>query len=192
MEKVGQTNFKVVQAHDLKPLKNPIHVNRMKRFHHRAVIPPVPQELEKLQDEQRNDVLDLHRAGRQRYIDSITRTPLIPTKQAKPNETIQQSTDNLVDVEIADPPVLRTETHQPDNQEPVVQPEKTDIEPDEFEINKIIRGRYNKEGNLEYLIDWKGYPSSARTYEPEENLNEAAREYVRTHEIPVSGRKPSH
>ena len=64
--------------------------------------------------------------------------------------------------------------------------------PEEFEINKIIKGRYNKDGNIEYLIDWKGYPSSARTYEPEENLNEAAREYVKVNEIPMTGRKQDH
>ena len=59
----------------------------------------------------------------------------------------------------------------------------------EYEINKIIRARYNRKGELEYLIDWKGYPAAERTYEPLENLNEAAREYVRTNDIPVTGRK---
>ena len=43
---------------------------------------------------------------------------------------------------------------------------------------------------MEYLIDWKGYPVSARTYEPLENLNKTAKEFVRTHDIPIQGKKP--
>ena len=88
--------------------------------------------------------------------------------------------DQLVDVELPDPPVLST---QADSQN------DDDTSP-EYEINKIIKGRYNKEGNVEYLIDWKGYPVSARTYEQLENLNETAREFVHTHDIPIQGKKP--
>ena len=86
---------------------------------------------------------------------------------------------SVEDIELPDPPVPR----QTDTQSGPVE---------EFEINKILRARYNKEGKLEYLVDWKGYPASARTYEPIENLNEAAKEYVSTHKIPITGHKQRH
>ena len=31
----------------------------------------------------------------------------------------------------------------------------------EYEVNRIIKGRYNKNGEFEYLIDWKGFPPEA-------------------------------
>ena len=200
MDKSGETNFKVVQAHDLKSLKNPVHVNRMKRFHHRAVLPPVPQDLEKLMPEQRNDAQDLSRVDRLRYLQTIPKTREKPPEPVKVDDSRGPDTDHLADVEMADPPVLRTEANQSDDTQPdspqpeVTQPEDGQMQqpqlgPDEFEINKIIKGRYNKAGDIEYLIDWKGYPPSARTYEPEENLNEFAKEYVKSHEIPVTGQK---
>ena len=40
MDKISSTDFKVAQAQDHKMLKNPIHVNCMKRFHHGSVTPP--------------------------------------------------------------------------------------------------------------------------------------------------------
>ena len=60
----------------------------------------------------------------------------------------------------------------------------TESQDDEYEINKIVKARYDKAGNLHYLIDWKGYPVSERT------LNEAAKEYVSSHDIPTTGKQP--
>lgn len=39
----------------------------------------------------------------------------------------------------------------------------------EFEINKILDSKLNR-NKLLYLVDWKGYPPSERTWEPAENL----------------------
>ena len=65
---------------------------------------------------------------------------------------------------------------------------KVELEEVEFEINKILKARVDKAGNKTYLIDWKGIPASARTYEPYENLNEIAKEYVDKHEVPIEGK----
>ena len=75
-----------------------------------------------------------------------------------------------------------TEEHgqQPSNLESDANTGEIDV----FEINDIIAKRYNKDGQLEYLIDWKGFPKAARTYEPYENLNEIAKTFVDNNEIP--------
>ena len=182
MEKISPTNFKVVQGHDLKPLKNPIHVNRMKRFHHRAVIPPQPQDLTDLQASKPAEIQDLHLTDRNRILSSTQHTPTNVTRDIVQTQQRNNDLDKLVDVEVPDPPVPSTEAS--------AEPQDKDDESPEYEINKILKGRYKKNGNIEYLIDWKGYPASARTYEPLENLNETAKEYVRTHSIPITGKKP--
>ena len=68
-------------------------------------------------------------------------------------------------------------------------PPSEEVDDDEYEINKIVKAKVDKDGSERYLIDWKGYPASARTYEPYKNFNEAAKEYVDTHDIPTTGKK---
>lgn len=182
-KKLGDTNFSVVQAHDLKPLKNPIHVNRLKRFHHRSVVPPSPERIQQLgvtQAEEVHDVADLHPHDQLQVL-KVHQAQSSPLQSvSNPAIVPQQSVSTLPrDIEIHDPPVERT-----DNIEPT-----TEQEP-EYEINKILRARYNKSGDLEYLIDWKNFGKEARTYEPFENLNETAQEYVKTHKIPVVNKSP--
>ena len=186
MEKISPTNFKVVQAHDLKALKNPIHINRMKRFHHRAITPPIPENLHSLEDGEPVPQIQEFHIGKQRnVINDKTCDLKEPNRlsqeasQLEPILVLAKDNDNRDDVELPDPPVLRTEE---ESRLPATEPE--------YEINKIIKGRYNKRGKLEYLIDWKGYPASTRTYEPLENLNTTAQEYVKSHDIPT-GTKPT-
>jgi len=62
--------------------------------------------------------------------------------------------------------------------------------PPEFPIEKIIKGRYNKDGKLEYLIHWANYPASARSYEPYENLNDEARHIIASSNVPIIGKSP--
>ena len=169
-EKISPTDFKVAQAHDQKPLKNPIHVNRMKRFHHRSVVPPTPENLQQI-TQVRHDVTDLHETDQVAFLEP---TPLSTVAQF-PLPREDQSTSQT-DLELPDPPVPRPSVNK-------------NVSPSEFEINKILRARYDKDGKLEYLIDWKGYPASERTYELLENLNETARQYVQTHKIPITGHK---
>ncbi|XP_038052676.1 uncharacterized protein LOC119735953 [Patiria miniata] len=59
--------------------------------------------------------------------------------------------------------------------------------PKEYEIERIIRGRY-KNKRLVYLIKWKGFPHSKNTWEPETNLNAAALEFLKTHPVKISGK----
>ena len=47
-----------------------------------------------------------------------------------------------------------------------------------YEVEKIVKARKRK-GKREFLIKWKGYPESQNTWEPESNLNEYAKQYLR-------------
>ena len=43
MEKVHPNNYKVVHGHDMKPLKNMVHVDPLKHFIDREVVPPTEE-----------------------------------------------------------------------------------------------------------------------------------------------------
>ena len=43
----------------------------------------------------------------------------------------------------------------------------------EYEVNRILDSRINKK-RLEYLVDWKGYDASHRSWEPQSNLKKAS------------------
>ena len=178
-EKVSATNFKVVQAHDHKPLKNPIHVNRMKKFHHRSILPPRPDDLQALQNAPVQDVSDLHTHDQRELLQRPQFTAVEPQQQH-----IQPITNNSG----INTPTTATTTEKTRN----INTDciKTEIADPEYEINKILKARYNKKGEIEYLVHWKGFPPSERSYEPLQNLNDAAREYVKTHKIPTTGQRP--
>ena len=199
----AKQNFRVAHAHNGKELKNVVHVNRMKPFHHRTIVPPKP---EVFLEGAATDIDDLHPRDADSFIQSInakptnTKTqfkfPLLPTipetlpgqieVQTRIPDEVQHGT--LTDLEqpiLLDETVVKTEPRRDS-----LLPPLTEVGEDEYEINKIVKARYNKSGEKEYLIDWKGYPASARTYEPYENLNAPAREYVDTHDIMTTGRKP--
>jgi chromobox protein 3 len=41
-----------------------------------------------------------------------------------------------------------------------------------YEVEKIVDSSHNKKtGSTQYLVKWKGYPSTQNTWEPAENLN---------------------
>ena len=45
----------------------------------------------------------------------------------------------------------------------------------EYEVEEILDSKCNRNGkNLKYLVHWKGYPRSARTWEPPANLTHCA------------------
>ena len=54
-----------------------------------------------------------------------------------------------------------------------------------YEVNDIIHYKCNKDGHKEYLVDWKGYPATERTYEPYDDLNECLKKYVDENDIPL-------
>lgn len=227
IEKTSDTNFKVAQAHNSNILKNEIHVNRMKPFYHRAVLPPKPEDTSK--QDCVEDVHDLHPSdsaslGTVNHVPKTaakvqelpTMADIQPTRVAKEPElaTIPEETSEILRLmkestnKVPAEPVQSSQQSQTPLQTPEVKeetPQGSPTAPERrasllppvekpletvYEINKIIKSRYNKEGNLEYLIDWKGFPASARSYEPYENLNEAAKEYVDKTKIEITGKKP--
>ena len=90
-EKVGPTDFMVAQAHDLKPLKNQIHINRMKRFHHRAVVPPKPTDLQEIAGGQPAALEDLHPVDQTKLLPVNNRvTQVTPVVSDEPKLLILQ------------------------------------------------------------------------------------------------------
>lgn len=43
-------------------------------------------------------------------------------------------------------------------------------ETEEFEVDRILEVHHKRDGKREFLVSWKGYPSSENTWEPEENM----------------------
>ena len=83
------------------------------------------------------------------------------------------------DMLIHDPPTQQNESLLP----PV------DIKP-VYQINKIIKAKYDSSGDKNYLIKWRNFSKEHNSNEPYENLNEAAQKFVDTHTIPTIGKKP--
>ncbi len=60
-----------------------------------------------------------------------------------------------------------------------------------FEIDKVICGKYTKDGQILYKIRWKNYGAKFDTYEPYANLNEEAKEYIQSQKFRIYGKKPT-
>ena len=203
-EQCSDTNYRVAHAHNSEPLKNEIHVNRMKRFYHRSVLPPKPDDI--VSESSPVDITDLNPNDRI-ALDPPDVSSDVACKKSKPESAIQpQPTISATEEKDNDVPVLTQglldllsagnddstdkSVASTDRRESLAPPKASELQEDEYEINKIIKGRYTTDGSVEYLIDWKNYPPSERTYEPYENLNDAAKAYVDSREIPITGKKP--
>lgn len=44
-------------------------------------------------------------------------------------------------------------------------------ETENFEVARILEVHHNKSGKREFLVSWKGYPTSSDSWEPEDNLD---------------------
>ena len=194
LEKVGPVDFTASHAHNGKKLKNRVHVNRMKRFHHRTVMPPPmenPQDvvMEGFEIDELNPV-DQERVSKMGGEESAHLPP-------KRGSYIMESAHSLGEADcersqrqdLATSPVaVQDEGHGEAAVMPPVDVEGSQKEQQKagiYEVNKIIHKKFMKNGNVKYLIDWKGYGEEERTYEPFENLNKCAQEYVKTHDIPA-------
>ncbi|XP_060535025.1 heterochromatin protein 1-like [Cylas formicarius] len=49
--------------------------------------------------------------------------------------------------------------------------EETWDENQDFEVDRILDVYFHKNGKREFLVSWKGYPTSDNTWEPEENMD---------------------
>ena len=80
-------------------------------------------------------------------------------------------------------PYKETITHGPNFARPP--PDLIESE-EEYEVENIINHRhYGRGRQLQYLIKWKGYPSSDNTWEPQENVHaeNLVKEYHRCHPL---------
>ena len=189
IEKVSNINYRVAHAHNSEPLRNEIHLNRMKRFYHRSVLPPKPTDSQPTDTP--NDITDLNPNDRQ-----ILVPPDIPSdvaaKRSTPHQELLTEQDKPPQLTLTTAPVPREHSEVHEEQAPLSQQfldllkqkkattaqpqsneqndtteEKTvhqptsvtrreSLEPPvstatptkEFEINKIIKRRYNKSGDL--------------------------------------------
>ena len=235
LEKTSPTNFRVAHAHNNQPLKNQVHVNRMKMYHHRSITPHgelpnfIPADTDAVEDINPNDHHKIPDRDNKTVIlnqgipknvqpgipqniqpgvpirrpslpigsQPLILNPLVNSEPRAPNLIRSTSLPNVVnnketkvDPEMQGPRdvlLVKDVTRPMEERRETLQPAVT--EPEEYEIDKIIRGKYNKDGKLEYLIQWKGFGKKDRTYEPVSNLNEAAKEYVSSHKIPISGKR---
>lgn len=46
-------------------------------------------------------------------------------------------------------------------------------EQEEYEVEAILKHRKNKQGRIEYLVKWQGYPNSDNTWQTSKDLNNA-------------------
>ena len=65
-------------------------------------------------------------------------------------------------------------------------PKSPATKPREYLVEKILRGRY-RNNRLQYLIKWRDFPSSRNTWDPAENLNQAALDFLKDNPVKISG-----
>ena len=58
-----------------------------------------------------------------------------------------------------------------------------------YEVDKVLKGRYPN-GELEYLLKWKGYSSKFNTWEPATLLNDTLLAELTNHPVRITGKAP--
>jgi len=80
-------------------------------------------------------------------------------------------------------PYKETTAHGPNFERP---PPDLVEDVEEYEVEAIVNHRlYRRQRHLQYLIKWRGYPSSDNTWEPVENVHteDLVKEYHRRHPL---------
>lgn len=148
VEKVGQVNVKIKNLQNNRTLPNLVHVNRLKRAYDRYIRPG---------DTVRPDDLAVDSIP-----ENVTEEDLSPDDLQDPLPMFVTSSDNesetknTIDLDIDG---------------------ENDTTKTSYEIEKILRARRRK-GKIEYFIKWKNFNSKFNSWEPEENLNDAAKEWL--------------
>ena len=113
--------------------------------------------------------------------------PRIFSQREQPIKQLQES--DLPDSSFVQQPVnvIGEATIAPD--EAVI----TDIadlwnEPEVYEVEKIIKGRFKSNGDEEYLVKWRGYPPIHNSYVNKKDLNDACRDYIQSTPVQMTGR----
>ena len=223
-EKVSNKNFRLVRGHDLKPLRNKVHIDRLRPYIDRTVVPPVDEELRQIlaeEDEldelveEDQELVDIDEAEIEQgnigeAVNQENAEVLEPMNEETENQDDTsdpthdqgqnlndvQSEEALDDTRVTDEvvPPLRRSTRKRKLRFPNIT--KLDSIPEEdleeqYEVSRIIKGRYSKSGEPEYLIEWANYPKESRSYEPWSNLSETVKQYIETHDIPMVGKPPN-
>jgi len=74
------------------------------------------------------------------------------------------------------PQSMGLSTYQPTKEQPLshlptgVAMDPSPLQPDEYEVEEILSERQDNHGKPEYLVKWRGYPTSANTWEPAHNF----------------------
>ena len=88
-------------------------------------------------------------------------------------------------------PYRETTAHGPNFERP---PPELIEDAEEYEVEAIVNHRhYGRQRQRQYLIKWKGYPSSDNTWEPEENVHaeDLVKEYHKRHPLNLVKRAAS-
>ena len=166
LEKTSPVDFRVAHAHNGKRVKNVVHVNRMKPFHHRTVVPE-PMGMQHATATDLNDADDLHPLDQPRLAPPVVRHQApVPNVVHEPIRAVSPPEDVL--------PVVHDVT------QPAEEIRASD--PEFLEVEEIL-GQRKRKGETKYLIKWKGFDKSHNSFEPFENLNASAQEFVQKNKL---------
>lgn len=213
VEKIGKLNYKLAHAHNGELLSAPVHEHRLKPFTSRdPSMMPEPSVEDDKDHSPSHPITDLHPHD----IDRIEgNTSLTPNDAFDTNDTVtipsydEAGVKNVSDIartvsrlwpaltqsgtssnnrdqptSVTTDPAIVNHTEISANNE-----DNSQLKEGEYEIEKVTKVKIGKGGKKSYLVHWKGYDASESCYVPYKDLNEAAKEYVKSAELPIIGKR---